>query len=172
MIELTVASIIEGKTGTVAAELAYEKGFGLNAETMNTLLTLIETLTKEKEYEGYHCEGLFLDKEGTQHLEIGQQFHEDTLIYLLWTADETELPTEPSDSEQPSDDDIKDEIDKPFDDETPTPEDTDSNEASDDKTIVNTGNTTSIVPYIMILFGIAGSYFIYGLLKKKSRDEA
>lgn len=172
MIELTVASIIEGKTGTVAAELAYEKGFELNAETMNTLLTLIETLTKEKEYEGYHCEGLFLDKEGTQHLEIGQQFHEDTLIYLLWTADETELPTEPSDSEQPSDDDIKDEIDKPFDDETPTPEDTDSNEASDDKTIVNTGNTTSIVPYIMILFGIAGSYFIYGLLKKKSRDEA
>ena len=86
MIELTVASIIEGKTGTVAAELAYEKGFELNAETMPTLLTLIETLTKEKEYEWYHCEGLFLDKEGTQHLEIGQQFHEDTLIYLLWTC--------------------------------------------------------------------------------------
>ena len=92
MIELTVASIIEGKTGTVAAELAYEKGFGLNAETMNTLLTLIETLTKEKEYEGYHCEGLFLDKEGTQHLEIGQQFHEDTLIYLLWKHQRRKIP--------------------------------------------------------------------------------
>ncbi len=176
MIELTVASIIEGKTGTVAAELAYEKGFELNAETMNTLLTLIETLTKEKEYEGYHCEGLFLDKEGTQHLEIGQQFHEDTLIYLLWAADETELPTEPSKPEQPSDDDSKDEIDKPSDDEKPMPEDTDQNpkpsEDSVDKVIVNTGDTTSIAPYLIALCSIAGSYFMYCLLKKKRRNES
>lgn len=176
MIMLTVASFIEGKTGTVAAELAYIKGFELDAAAMNTLLSLIDTLSQEKEYEGYHCEGLFLDKEGTQALEIGAQFHEDTLIYLLWAADETELPTEPSKPEQPSDDDSKDEIDKPSDDEKPMPEDTDQNpkpsEDSVDKVIVNTGDTTSIAPYLIALCSIAGSYFMYCLLKKKRRNES
>lgn len=176
MIMLTVASFIEGKTGTVAAELAYIKGFELDAAAMNALLSLIDTLSQEKEYEGYHCEGLFLDKEGTQALEIGAQFHEDTLIYLLWAADETELPTEPSKPEQPSDDDSKDEIDKPSDDEKPMPEDTDQNpkpsEDSVDKVIVNTGDTTSIAPYLIALCSIAGSYFMYCLLKKKRRNES
>lgn len=176
IIMLTVASFIEGKTGTVAAELAYIKGFELDAAAMNTLLTLIDTLSQEKEYEGYHCEGLFLDKEGTQALEIGAQFHEDTLIYLLWAADETELPTEPSKPEQPSDDDSKDEIDKPSDDEKPMPEDTDQNpkpsEDSVDKVIVNTGDTTSIAPYLIALCSIVGSYFMYCLLKKKRRNES
>ncbi len=174
IIMLTVASFIEGKTGTVAAELAYIKGFELDAAAMNTLLTLIDTLSQEKEYEGYHCEGLFLDKEGTQALEIGAQFHEDTLIYLLWAADETEPPTEPSKPEQPSDDDSKDEIDKPSDDEKPMPEDTDQNpkpsEDSVDKVIVNTGDTTSIVPYLIALCSIAGSYLMYCLLKKKKKE--
>jgi len=176
MIMLTVASFIEGKTGTVAAELAYIKGFELDAAAMNALLSLIDTLSQEKEYEGYHCEGLFLDKEGTRALEIGAQFHEDTLIYLLWAADETELPTEPSKPEQPSDDDSKDEIDKPSDDEKPMPEDTDQNpkpsEDSVDKVIVNTGDTTSIAPYLIALCSIAGSYFMYCLLKKKRRNES
>lgn len=176
IIMLTVASFIEGNIGTVAAELAYIKGFELDAAAMNTLLTLIDTLSQEKEYEGYHCEGLFLDKEGTQALEIGAPFHEDTLIYLLWTADETEPPTEPSKPEQPSDDDSKDEIDKPSDDEKPMPEDTDQNpkpsEDSDDKVIVNTGDTTSIAPYLIALCSIAGSYLMYCLLKKKRRNES
>ena len=45
IIMLTVASFIEGNIGTVAAELAYIKGFELDAAAMNTLLTLIDTLS-------------------------------------------------------------------------------------------------------------------------------
>lgn len=150
-VKITIAAIMEGKPGVVAAEYDYVKGYELTSEKLNEFIALADALKETEAYLAYEYQGLFLDKEATMPLELGYHFNENTLIYMLWSTKESEVspPIKPIPPVKPNDDL------KPGTDSYPNT-DSKPNTANPDKSdYVQTGDNSQAMQYLSLLW-IAG----------------